>query len=148
MKKLIVVRHGEYGPTISLNNLERNQIGSLTDRLHRLVDGASILLLSSTALRASESADILGKAFHVEVESHYFLWSANRYKVDFPAVLELVQSRQDMADVIILVTHLEYVEGFPAYFCERVLGIRCYTHSIGKGQAVVIDCQNKTVEFV
>ena len=149
MKRLIVVRHGEYGDNGGLNTNGQAQIDALADRLHRLIDRASVLILSSTAVRARESAKILAKAFGGGIiEDYEVLWSESRHPEDLPAALALVKSRQDLADVIILVTHLEYTELLPAYFCRMVLDIHRPSQSLRNGRAWVIDCELKTLELV
>lgn len=44
-----------------------------------------------------------------------------------------------------MVTHLEYVESFPAYWCKHALGVKLRSYEIKKGEAWVIDCEGKRV---
>lgn len=138
MKQLIVVRHGQYGYDGRLNDCGRVQIGALADKLRSLINGVTVMILTSTVDRARESAEILGSAFGVGFEEHEILWSENSHPEDLPGTLELVRSRKDNADVLVLVTHYEYVEEFPSYFAREELGTSMHSRLIENGEAWVI----------
>ena len=147
MKTLVIVRHGDYnGPRLS--DRGRNQMKTLGEKLQTLINGSSVLLLTSIAGRAKESAEVLGSVLGVGFEEHEILWSENSHRENLPGALELVRSRKDEADVLILVTHYEYVDEFPAYFANQELGVQLRSNLIGKGEAWVLDCQQKTLEHV
>lgn len=147
MKLLAVVRHGDYnGPRLS--DYGRNQMKALGEKLQTRINGSPILLLTSIAGRAKESAEVLGSVLGVGFEEHEILWSENSHRENFPGALELVRSRKDEVDVLILVTHYEYVEGFPTYFASREMGAELYSNLIGKGEAWILDIQQKTLEHV
>lgn len=148
MKHLIIVRHGQYGPGQQLNDRGRAQIEALADRLKSFMNGVKVMILTSTADRARESAEILGSAFGVGFEEHEILWSESSYPEDLPGTLKLVRSRKDNADVLVLVTHYEYVEKFPSYFARNELGTPMSSGLIEKGEAWVIDCFQKTLTHV
>ena len=95
-----------------------------------------------------DSAAILGKAFGVPFEEHEVLWSENRHPEDLPKTLELVRSKKETVDVLILVTHLEYVNRFPTYFAKEELGSYFPHDSINKGEACDIECEAKTITHV
>ena len=105
MKILMIVRHGEYGNDDRLNEIGRRQIADLAEKLGGYTNGGSVLLLTSPADRAHESAEIIGFHFGVELEDHEVLWSDNRHSEDFPSALELIKSRQGDADILILVAN-------------------------------------------
>lgn len=148
MKQLIVVRHGQYGHDDRLNDRGRTQIGALADKLKSLMNGATVMILTSTVDRARESAEILSSAFGVGFEEHEILWSENSHPEDLPGTLELVRSRKDNADVLVLVTHYEYVKEFPSYFAREELGTSMHSGLIEKGEAWVLDCLQKTLTHV
>lgn len=148
MKQLIVVRHGQYGHDDRLNDHGRVQISMLAEKLKPLMNGATVLILTSITDRARESAEILGSSFGVGFEEHEILWSDKLHPKDLPGTLELVRSRKDEADVLVLVTHYEYVEEFPAYFAREELGISLDSWLIEKGEAWVLDCLQKTLTHV
>lgn len=149
MQRLIIVRHGEYGGNDRLSEYGKEQITQLGEKLKATVNGGRVVILSSVAARAVDSAEILGKTFGVEFEQHDVLWSENRHRENLPKALELVRSKKDDADILVLVTHLEYVERFPSYFGEEELGNPSFPHrEISKGTAWDIDCNQKTITQV
>ncbi|MFA5188157.1 MAG: histidine phosphatase family protein [Patescibacteria group bacterium] len=147
MKTLIIVRHGDYyGPHLS--DCGRNQMKALGEKLQAIINGSSVLLFTSIAGRAKESAEVLGTVLGIGFEEHEILWSECDHREDLPGTLKLVRSRKDEADVLILVTHYEYVDEFPSYFAIQELGVQLRSKLIGKGEACVLDCQQKTLEHV
>lgn len=148
MKRLVVVRHGEYGSGDHLNEEGRAQMNALAEKLKPLFSGCSVLVLTSTANRARESAEILTAAFSAACEAHEILLSESSHQEDLPGVYELVRSRQDLADVVMLVTHLEYARDFPSYFGEKQLETHWHQGELEKGEAKVIDCEFKTIRYV
>lgn len=149
MKYLVVVRHGEYSDG-RLNNRGRAQMGTLAEKLRPLTNGATVLILASTTDRARESARILSSFFSSVgfFEEHEILWSENSHPEDLPGTLELVRSRKNEVDVLVLVTHYEYVVKFPAYFASEELGATMLSRLIGNGEAWVLDCSQKTLTHV
>lgn len=150
MKKLFVVRHGTYGRDDRLNDLGQEEIQALGEKLEKFTEGETVLILSSTADRARQSAEILAKLLDVEsFEQHEVLWSEASHPQDFPGALSLIRKYKDTADIIILVTHLEYAEGFSGYFGREELGVRLgYCPNVKKGEAVIIDCVAQTLTHV
>lgn len=149
MRHLIVVRHGQYGYDERLNERGRTQICALAEKLKPFMDGSTVCILTSTADRARESAEILGSSFGIGFEEHEILWSEECHPEDLPGTLELVRSRKDKADVLILVTHLEYAEDFPTYFALEELGTSMGpSRSVEKGEACLLDCSKKTLIYV
>ncbi len=149
MKKLVIVRHGAYGPSEGLNDIGKQQIRLLGEQLGNIISGDSIMIFTSTAERAHQSAEILGKIFGVKNQLCEFLHSDCEHKEDHQKVLELVCTHKDSADVVILVTHLEYGENFPLYFAMREFGeVHFSGFGIKQGQAWVIDCQAKDMTLV
>lgn len=148
MKKLVLVRHGSYGGDDHLSSDGRRQIEALAKKLKTFVNGASIVILTSIADRARESAEILSSFFGVEHEQHEILWSENSHPEDFNGTLELIRSNSNKGDILILVTHYEYVEYFPSYFAEKELGAALHPRLIGKGEAWVVDCAEKTLTHI
>lgn len=147
--KLIIVRHGEYGDDDHLNNEGTCQIVGLA---HILISDSAgcaisgkITILSSTAPRAKESAEIL---FHrlwapstsMEIELADVLWVGTDApgKMDKEGVLRLIQEKADKQDVIIVVTHLNYAEGLPADFGIDFHG------KVEKGEMLVINMATKS----
>lgn len=143
MKKLIIVRHGHYDYSEHLSDYGKEQISSMIDKLRPYIDGSKPLILSSTASRAEESAEILASAFGVPYEKYNILWSESNIPEDLPGTLELVHSRQQESDIVILVTHHEYAKYFPGYYAEKELGTEFSPVAIEKGEALVLDCERR-----
>jgi phosphohistidine phosphatase SixA len=147
MKKLIVVRHGDCLDG-RLSDLGRKQITMLCGNLAPYVNGGSVVVIASPALRALESAEIIGQAFNAKIEQQPKLCSDELTSADMRWLLELVRAKQDEADVIILLTHFEYVGKFPGYFARKTAGFEVRSWEIEKGGAWVIDCKKKKLDHV
>jgi phosphohistidine phosphatase SixA len=149
MIKLILVRHGQYDNTGHLSDNGREQIKMLAGKLEQYMkDDMSVVVLASPTHRTYESAEIISKAFGVEFQTYKDLLSEG---LDNPMNLEgaykLVKSL-DKADIIILVTHFDYVADFPKFFSEKEWGIKLPSIEIGKGEAWIVDCEKKTLNLV
>lgn len=149
MKKLILVRHGQYDNSGHLTENGREQIKMLTGKLIGYIkDDMSVIVLASPAERTHESAEIIGKVFDVELEIHDDLLSDGlNHPMNLDRLYKHVKS-MDKADIIILVTHFDYVADFPNYFSKMEWGIRLPSTEIGKGEAWVVDCIQKTLTLV
>ena len=149
MKKLILVRHGQYDNSGHLTDNGREQIKMLTKKLMQYTeDDMSVLVLASPAQRTYESAEIISKLFDIESETQDDLLSDG---LNSPMNLDRLYKRIksiDKADVIILVTHFDYVADFPNYFSEMEWGIKLPSVEIGRGEAWIVDCEQKTLTLV
>ena len=111
-------------------------------------------MLSSSARRAKESAEILSAKLNLTFELVDLLWSGPDDKVDggdpdFRAVLDLISKHPNQAEVVVLITHFEYVENFPRFLGRNHLGGVCLPiREIPKGTAWLIDCEQKTMFHV
>lgn len=145
LSRIAIVRHGEYGSDSKLNERGRQQIQGLGEKLKETIGAEELaLILSSTAARALESAEILANILGVSVAAHEVLWSENRHPEDFEAAYALVNSIRSRADVAILITHLEYTEGFPWFLGEKDLGVHFpYRCDVRKGEGIIIDYRSK-----
>lgn len=144
MKKLVIVRHGVYSDDDCLTDFGKWQIKSLAQKILEHTAEGKVVLLSSTADRARQSAEIIGSILGVEHQLHEILWSDCDHAEDYNKVLDLIRSRKEVFDFIILVTHLEYGERFPSHFGKHELEeTRLNGYGIEKGQAWIIDCQTK-----
>lgn len=150
MEQLIVARHGEYGRDGGLNSIGRNQIVKLTGNIefNILNEKGRKVILTSTAKRAMESAEIISRLLGIPVQEHEILQSGGPYDEDFPGTLELINSLTDDFDTIILMTHYEYVEGFPSFFSRESLGVPIHSRVINKGHAWIINCDDKTIKLI
>lgn len=151
MRLLIVVRHGNYDDEYNLSPKGREQMQKLAESLQSLTNGNKVLLLSSTAKRASQSAEVISQMLSVSFEEHEILWSENCHPENKPSLLEFVRARKQEAEIVILITHLEYADSFPAYFAREELKINLgntWPPEPEKGQACLIDCISKSFQLL
>ncbi len=155
MKKLVIFRHGhDHGTRESLSPSGRERVRETAEKLSPHFDGSSLLILSSTALRAVETAEIIAERFCASFESHDVLWSGGGGKCrgsfeDFAKVLEIINGHEKQADVVVLVTHYEYVEAFPAFFGRKCLDAKLpVVDAIPKGTALLINCETKEMVHI
>lgn len=145
MKKLIVFRHGAYDEkTGRLDEDGREWLVRVAERVKPHLEGR-VRILSSTAPRAVDSAEVLAAQLGLEgVEQHLVLWSDNEHRMNLPGVGTLVFQCSFDVEVLILVTHLEYAESFPTYFAEEMLHSDIEPYQVSYGCARVIDCEERT----
>jgi phosphohistidine phosphatase SixA len=149
MRLLIIARHGEYDTiSLRLNENGKRQMRMLAKNLQVHVGDASVIVLSSKEDRVKDSAQVFADVFGVSFEGHELLSEDASRESVCEKVLELVRSRQDGCEVLILVTHLELMEHFPAYFGKVALGCELYDFVLDFGTACVIDCEAKTLTHV
>jgi phosphohistidine phosphatase SixA len=147
MKKLILVRHGDCTADGELTMIGCLRISSLALKLKSILHVITdVIILSSTATRAMQSARVLAKGLPATIEGHEVLWSDDEegLRVQLPEALTFVRSRMSH-DVVILVTHQEYTEDFPGYFGQQELNdTRFHCEALRRSEAWVIDCTART----
>lgn len=154
MKNLVIVRHAECGTNGRISDDGRRQMHRLFDQLSRIITAGTVLVLASTASRATDSAEVLVREFEcidleVVMEKHDLLWSDVHHREDIPAALALLARASARADTIVVVTHLEYAGELP----ERFTLQECWPESIpilgvDRGQAVFLDCVNRRCRYL
>jgi len=147
MKQLIIVRHGEYGSDGHLNDLGRTQINTLVEKLRMFINEVSVLIFTSPTDRACESAKILSIAFNATIEEHKILSSVGLDE-ELSETLETVMSRKDECEILILVAHEGFINYFLSYFAENEFGTAPRSYPARKGEAWIIDCQQKTLMHI
>ena len=150
MKHLVVVRHGYYGDR-SLTEEGRQQIEGLGAILAERLKGSSIALLSSTATRAKETSEILARHFGgIAFEEHEFLHSGGSsfYGGQEHKALALVEERGQTHDVIVLSTHLEFIDDFPPLWGQKMGFSLPHGNEISKGTARFIDATTGQEELI
>lgn len=148
MKYLIIIRHGDYAERGRLSGNGRRQIEKIAKKVKFFAEGGRTQIISSTAIRAEESAEIIGQILAVPVETNEILWSEEDHPEDFAELLDLIRSRQNEVDCLILVTHLEYTLSFPGYFAKREWRAEVPSLGIQKGEGVVLCQENETYELI
>ncbi len=148
--KIILVRHGEYGgPEARLSNSGINQIKTLGEKIKNIInEERSICIFSSPFNRTMESSKIIGDILGVEKIENcpLLILKEDPKENDFQKILDLVHSQiEDMVEILILVTHMEYTNAFPEYLSEEEFnGINLKIPGVLKGQAIVINYNDQT----
>ena len=147
-KQIILVRHGDYnGNDGHLSAQGAIDIKKLTENfLQKLIKNHSFAVHGSAADRAKESAEIIRDILHPTtfiIEDK--LWSDAQHREDFEWLYSFIQSQT--VDVLILVTHLEYVEYFPKFLREKE-SIKTAFNSPTKGEALIINLDDKLSSLV
>lgn len=136
MNTLILIRHGFYDDDSgNLNEYGKEQMENLAPKVQPFING-TVKLLSSIAPRSIQSANIIAKILEIEVQRERILWSDNQHRCNFDKLYEIINSIKE--DTVILMTHLEYTEGFPFFFLKKRTGSDHYYSNIDKGEAIVI----------
>ena len=138
MERLVLVRHGDYGPDGHLSDAGRQQIAGLAEILADKINGSSVLVLSSSAPRALDSAMIIAEKFGTTIESHDFLYD----EWDSQKLVQLISTHTNQAETVVVVAHIE-VERFPEWFGETQLKVRLPKIAVQKGAGLLIDCKTK-----
>lgn len=141
LKKLILVRHGEYNlGTKGLSDNGCDQINYLVDKIAPFINKGNTTILSSTAKRAAESADIISERTGVGYENHEILWSDEEHREDYEGAMELIEQHINKVETLVLVTHYEYAERLPGIFAKAKLAKNIWPVAIPKGYAAMLDC--------
>ena len=153
MKNLILVRHGEYHRQGSeeLTDSGIEAVASLGKIIASKVRG-SFYLASSGVKRADQSAEVLRKVLGVEraVEVLPCLDYQERYleEADADAIFRTIWRKQDIADNLILVTHVGVVNNFPNAYMKALNWGNIFAENVDKAWAVNLDHKKRTYEVL
>jgi len=155
MKHLFVVRHAAYGGDDRISPDGRQQMLVLGDYIKTALGGSSAYLLSSTAPRALDSAEVLSLQLGLkEFERVPYLWSGADAPKDAwhcthgcQKVMEIIDERKDKANGLVMVVHLELAQGFSDYVIHNPKfgdhQFDPFAVDVKKGQAVHIDFEQR-----
>jgi phosphohistidine phosphatase SixA len=153
LKKLIVVRHGQYAGNF-LTQEGSKRIEALGDTLAPILAGTSVAIFSSPAMRAVRTAWILeeklpGATFDRE-DLYPFLESKNEELTPRQAseAANLVEEAGETYEAVILSTHLEFVEEFPSFWGVRRDQKIPFAHGLPPGSARIISVATGKVEEI
>lgn len=147
VETLILVRHG-HDANDRISETGRAQIQSLRERIASLVASKTVYILSSPTRRALDTADMLSDRLNAAIDLYDVLWSENDHPMNMEKALELIRAFEAKVDVLVVVTHYEYVKDFPAYYGRNVLGVTFPSKLIDKGRAWVIDVEKKQIQCI
>ncbi|MDD2225373.1 MAG: histidine phosphatase family protein [Candidatus Shapirobacteria bacterium] len=148
VKDVFFVRHGDYSfSSGKLNSEGIRLINILADEILPYTLNKKIVILSSSAIRTLDSAEIISNKLNIRFETKEILCPDNNF--DLKAVFNLIQSYIEEADILILVTHLEYTDVLPYYFaCKQLKTTSLKSFPIPKGSAWHINCVEKTIKII
>ncbi len=148
MKYLVIARHGYYDfRTGDLNERGRKKIEKLTEELKKSVD-KRVVIISSTAPRAIQSAEVIREELGGELYQEELLYSDKKKDPDCPTVFQLIEGKEKEAEVevLILVTHYEYTEDLHLYFFKRKWNITLGGGILQRGEAWLISYDKRSIE--
>ncbi|MCX6822941.1 MAG: hypothetical protein NTX91_02995 [candidate division SR1 bacterium] len=161
-KKVILVRHGKYNEDEEAN-LSNEGIGDMKRLaliLFPYIVDKNVIFIASMANRGIQSAEVLQEIWEknnvfLPFEKKYEVWSGTDSRRESSRLLEKEKKtvsvhdfnwlssfiKEDKHEVIVVVTHLEFVEYFPSR-----LGFE--GQEISKGRAMILDMENMTRSIV
>lgn len=139
-KQIFLVRHAAYdggGPDPVLSQQGKQESLALAQKIKQVLGIGDITIWSSPANRARETAEIIKQEMQLaDMQIKDLLWSDNRHQHDFNWLKAEIYSFS--GDILIIVSHLEYVREFPA-----MMGFRM--NNAGYAEGVKIEkgqCEN------
>lgn len=115
LKNLVLVRHAAYdggGPDPKLSSGGKEQSSDLAAAIRSLVGQEKVIIWSSSAARAKETAEIIKQEMSLaELIIEEKLWSDNAHPHDFNWLKQKLDEFE--GENLIIVSHLEYVRQFP-----------------------------------
>ena len=147
LRKIFVIRHGLYNnKTDRLNADGEEQMRSLLEPLKKHLAGEEhVVLLSSSAERAEDSVKIISDGLGIAYKVHPYFWSDNDHMQLNNRALDLInQITTEMnADVVILLTHLEYAKELPSLLCYKCGNKFIGEISLDKGGMIFLDMEKQ-----
>jgi len=119
-KKIFLLRHADYLGGVEnpgLSDRGKEQAKKLANKIKENLNGdnQNVTIWTSPANRAMETALIIKEQFpDAEFNEHEKLWSDNKHQYDFSWFEGQLQNFNE--GVLIVVSHLEYVQEFPEVF--------------------------------
>ena len=145
MKQLYFMRHGDYDE-IGLNDWGKSDVNEAAEKLLTLLEGTSTLgLLSSSQIRAVETAQILRERLSVKYEIFDMVCSDDLCDIfEEEKALSLIESRSNR-DACIVVSHQPDIK----YLGMKILrkhGISGYSPELPTGGLYLIDLEKGIAE--
>jgi phosphohistidine phosphatase SixA len=145
MKFIGLIRHGDFDTEAGVDYLNlsgKEQLTSLSELLFKKFSCMNTVIFSSPAARALESAQIVSDKLGVPVKPEEILWSDDKHRKDCQKIMDLIDKNKEN-EVILLITHMEYMNYFPRFFLEKQFGpqLDLNLQRAEKGAAFIIDCR-------
>ena len=149
MSRIAIVRHGEFGVDNRLNKRGRAQMKKIARQIRESLDkGEKALILTSPADRAFDSAKVISGILKVPIEDHEVLWSEDHRPTDLSTAYQVIHSVKNKADLLVVVTHLEYLKSLPNYLGLMDLDMPYEEESIEIGKGVLLDYRSGNLYFL
>ncbi|MCX6711536.1 MAG: hypothetical protein NT139_00665 [Candidatus Woesearchaeota archaeon] len=152
MKHLFFVRHGNYdydnkGFHLSLKG--KTEMETLS-KLIKEIACPKFYIISSPEIVAIESAKVLAEKLGLDsIEESFELWPQKATCHGDPEIVnDLLNSKKDKGDSLILISHLELSDKYPTYFLRNELKINDYIPPIIKGKAVHFNLETKLYQIL
>ena len=147
MDMLAVVRHGkcedyETDKRRPLTSEGVAETAAFAQRLKTIVESRCVKVLSSTMLRAVQSAEIIAEALGTKAVLINEL-AIDAYEGDLlDRAVQVIDREGVDCDVLVVVTHFETCAGIPAYFVERITKNRTVFSSPDNSEAHIVYCND------
>ena len=158
LRFVVIVRHGENEAGAEcLTKASRLQINILARQIKELiqdgvpVNGGGILLMSSTAEYAQETAGIISfwlDMKEADIVLTPLLFSDSVKQPQLGQVTKMVSAKRKECQAIIFVTHHEYAEELPSFLGKNELNLDVQRTPIDKGNAILIDVTLRKVRLL
>ena len=151
MKQLVILRHGEDDMmTRDLSVRGERQMLGLGQRLRGHLRSQNILVFSSPAQRAQQSAQAIAQALGVQEEVITATALGDEQGKSHPdeVVRQFVERNEERADVIILVCHLGTASSFGKYFFHVEVVKTPRQYHVEQGSAMILDLDHQIIQVV
>jgi len=152
MRHLFVIRHGHYAGR-DLSDRGREQISHIAEDMKAIIGEMhnGHYLLSSTAPRAEQTAEIIAQAFGLEAfDKDERLWTGGGYisPEEVEAIDGMIAPHKDKHDIVTISTHYEVVGSYPSHIAKTLFGRDEYIRRPEKGEGVHLDLEAKTYQML
>jgi phosphohistidine phosphatase SixA len=149
MRFLILVRHGRYNYTTgSLIADGRGELVVTGNALKTLIEGLSVTFLAADSRRGKESGEVLSRVLGLPYQEQKLFSAVGEYLAPGQLAQILTIIAECQTEVLLAVTHEPVMINLPDNFAHQV-GISIWDWpKVGKGQALVIDCEQKTARKI
>lgn len=149
--KLAVIRHcipDNSRVSRPLSPEGRKQVERLKEAFAPYFAKEKVVTVSSKQARSGQTAELL-MGREVEVEYSDLLFSDDTHLPDFDELLAYIKSLFEQGNsMVVMVTHAELSELFPAYVLEHYEFDPCEGWELNYGQAIIIDLLTGKYEFL
>ncbi len=154
LKKIIIIRHGEYDSwgDQNLNEIGKRQINNILPLLVKLALG-KFAIISSTMWRARQSAYIIwGKDNTIDYSLHPVLAQKEHpAEEDFEKIWDHINytAGGERIDTVVVVTHGEYTGDLTNYITKKLHKRTWFAPGtlISKGALILLDLEKEDVQY-